>query len=159
MTVLLLCACVAGCVRRRLTIRSNPPGADVYIDDQPIGQTPVSTSFTHYGTRKIRLEMDGRETVDVKQTFRQPWYQYPVLDFITENLWPRELRDERVVDFQMPVKQQVTDRDLLDRAESLRTGARQGYVTPLPQSTPTGAPPASRGELPIPLRPGDRTGL
>ena len=42
-------------VRRRITIKTDPPGALVYIDDQEIGVTPVSTSFTYYGTRKIQI--------------------------------------------------------------------------------------------------------
>ena len=50
---LLLCASQSGCVERRLTIRSNPPGALVYVDDYTIGVTPVSTSFIYYGTRKF----------------------------------------------------------------------------------------------------------
>ena len=71
------------------------------VDDQPIGQTPVSTGFTYYGTRKIQLVKDNFETLTVKQTFNPPWYELPVVEFISENLWPWELRDERVVDFQM----------------------------------------------------------
>ena len=73
-------------VRRRVTIRSTPPGALVYIDDQEIGVTPVSTSFTYYGTRKVQLVKDGYETVTVLRTFKPPWYQLPIIDFVTENL-------------------------------------------------------------------------
>jgi hypothetical protein len=40
---LLTLLAVAGCVQRRMTIRSNPPGALVYVDDYQIGTTPVST--------------------------------------------------------------------------------------------------------------------
>ena len=32
--LLLACLLTTGCVRRRMTIRSNPPGATVYVDDQ-----------------------------------------------------------------------------------------------------------------------------
>src|SRR5688572_10814496 len=32
----------SGCVRRRLNVRSNPPGALVYVDNQQIGTTPCS---------------------------------------------------------------------------------------------------------------------
>src|ERR1700690_4113146 len=59
----------SGCVQRRMTIRSNPPGALVYVDDYEIGTTPVSASFTYYGTRKIRLVKDGYETLTVMQKF------------------------------------------------------------------------------------------
>lgn len=52
-------AAAGGCVQRRMTVRSNPPGALVYVDDYQIGTTPVSTDFIYYGTRKIRLVKDG----------------------------------------------------------------------------------------------------
>src|SRR3990170_268457 len=50
------CATLCGCVLRSLTIDSSPAGAMVYLDDEPIGETPVTTTFTYYGTRKITLE-------------------------------------------------------------------------------------------------------
>ncbi len=88
--LLLCCLSATGCVRRRMTIRSNPPGAMVYVDDQQIGLTPVSTEFTYYGTRKIRLVKDQFETMTTYHTFAAPWYQLPPLDFVTENFWGRE---------------------------------------------------------------------
>jgi hypothetical protein len=127
--VLLVCT-ATGCVRRRLTVRSVPAGATVYVDEQPIGETPVSTSFTYYGTRNIRLVKDNFETLSVKQTFNPPWYQYPVLDFVTENLWPWEIRDERVVDFPMIPQQIVPTERLLERAQELRDSAGQGAIVP-----------------------------
>ena len=39
---ILLCASQVACVQRRFTIRSNPPGARVYVDDYEVGTTPVS---------------------------------------------------------------------------------------------------------------------
>jgi hypothetical protein len=64
---------VTGCVQRRFTIRSNPPGAQVYVDDYEIGTTPVSHDFVYYGTRKIRLVKDGYETLTVYQPMPTPW--------------------------------------------------------------------------------------
>lgn len=125
-----------GCVRRRLTIRSDPAGAVAYVDDQAVGMTPVSTPFTFYGTRKIQLFRDGYETLTVKQKFNPPWYEIPPLDFLVENLWPGEVRDERIVDFQMQPQQIVPNQELLNRAEALRTSTRQGFSTPLPQTPP-----------------------
>lgn len=136
-----------GCVNRRLTIRSNPPGAYVYVDNQPIGYTPVSTHFNYYGTREIRLERDGFETLRVRQKFTPPWYQIPPLDLISENFWPRETRDERVLDFQMQPRDMLAGRTLRDRADALRANSRQGVVTPL--LNPLNAP----GTLPAPVTP------
>jgi hypothetical protein len=68
-----LTVAACGCVQRRMTIRSDPPGALVYVDDYEIGNTPVSTDFVYYGTRKIRLVKDGYETLTVRQPFPVPW--------------------------------------------------------------------------------------
>jgi hypothetical protein len=118
-------------VRRRLTVRTAPAGATVYVDKRPIGQTPVSVPFTYYATREIQLVKDNFETLSVKQTFNPPWYQWPGLDFISENLWPWEIRDERVVDFQMIPQQIVPTERLLENAQQLRDSAGQGAITPL----------------------------
>jgi len=122
--------CLSGCVRRRMTIRSNPPGALVFVDRQQIGVTPVSTKFTYYGTRNIELVKDGRETVKEEHRFRAPWYEWPGIDFFTENLWPGEVRDERILDFELPPQQATAPTDVLGRADQLRNEAQRGLVTP-----------------------------
>jgi hypothetical protein len=130
-----------GCVRRRMTIRSNPPGAVAFVDEQEIGVTPVSAAFTYYGTRKLQLFRDGSETLTVKQPFTAPWYQIPPLDFFFENLWPFEIRDERIVDFDLPPQQNVPNEKVIERGEMLRGSTRAGVLTPLPAAVAT--PPAS----------------
>ncbi|MFT5525837.1 MAG: hypothetical protein ACI9G1_002555 [Pirellulaceae bacterium] len=128
--------CLSGCVRRRLTVRSNPAGARVYIDDQEIGDTPTSVDYTYYGTRKIQLVKDGFRTETVKQEFHPPWYEYPPIDFVVENFWPWELRDERAVDFQMVPQPVVSMEDLRGRAQNLRDRSQQGNITSLESVQP-----------------------
>jgi hypothetical protein len=123
-----------------MTVRTNPPGALVYVDDQEIGTTPVSTAFTYYGTRKIQLMKDGYETLTVKQRFFPPWYEFPVLEFFSENLWPFEVRDEHLLNFQLQPQQILPSERLLQRAEDLRIGARQGSGYALPNATKTPQP-------------------
>ncbi len=109
-----------GCVTRRLTMRSEPAGARVYVGDEEIGTTPVSHDFTYYGTRKIRMVKDGFETLIVNQPIPAPWYQIPPLDFVSENMVPGEIRDERVITYQLtPLKLQGRDQ-LLQKANALR---------------------------------------
>ena len=119
-----------------MTIRSNPPGALVYVDDQEVGVTPASTPFVYYGTRKIQIFADGYEPLTVKQPFPAPWYQIPPLDFVLENVWPWEIRDERVVQFDLQPQQMVQNEKLIERAEMLRGNVQAGVVTPLPTSVP-----------------------
>lgn len=148
-----------------MTIRSNPPGALAYVDNYEIGTTPVSTEFTYYGTREIRLVKDGYETLTVKQRFAPPWYEFPPLDFVSENLVPGELRDHRTLDFQLQPQRIVPSGQLVDRAERLRRGDLQ---TPSPGVPPQGpgarlappgaepAPPGVGGQPVHTLPPGGR---
>jgi hypothetical protein len=129
-----------GCVRRRMTVRTNPPGAAVYVDKHPIGNTPVSVPFTYYGTRSIEVIRDGYRTEKVMRTISPPWYQYPPIDFLTETLWPWELRDERIIDIEMIPEPIVSSPELMKRAEELRLQAAQGVAVSLPPpalTTPT----------------------
>jgi hypothetical protein len=143
-----------------MTIRSNPPGAQVYVDDYPIGKTPVSAPFTFYGTRDIRLVRDGYETLNVKQRFPAPWYQFTPVDLVADNLWPWEVRDERVVDLQMVPQKIVPTEQLLSRAENLRRGTQVGYISPLPNAPPVptaplAPPPALQAPPQFPVPPND----
>ncbi|MDG2384960.1 MAG: PEGA domain-containing protein [Pirellulaceae bacterium] len=144
-----------GCVRRRMTVRTDPPGATVYVDDQEIGTTPVSSSFVYYGTRKIQVVKDGFETETVMNRMRAPWYQIPPLDFFSENLFPREIRDERIIQIEMEPQKVIPTNVLLDRAQQLRTSTIEGYSIPTPPTIESSAPmPPRGGELPPPFRPG-----
>ena len=144
----------SGCVRRRMTIRTNPPGAMVYIDDQPIGVTPLSTNFTYYGVRSIKIFKDRFRTETKLHRFSPPWYQISPLDFVTENFWPFEIRDERVLEFQLVPQAEVSTAELRQRGETLRANVRSGTVSPLVPSQPSAAPV----ELP-PTQPSQRAGL
>ena len=142
----LACASLTGCVQRRMTIRTNPPGALVYVDDYEIGTTPISHNFTYYGTRKIRLVKDGYETLTVMQPIAAPWYQIPPLDFFSENLVPGEIRDRRTLTYQLRPQMVVPPDQLLGRAESLR-----GQVQAPRAAAPTMmGPPLSTPAVPGP---------
>ncbi len=149
-----------GCVQRRMMIRSNPPGALVYVDDYEIGVTPISSNFTYYGQRKIRLVKDGYETLTVMQSIPAPWYQIPPLDFVSENLVPGEIRDRQTFSYQLTPQRVVPTDQLLGRAESLRRGMHTigavGPLSPTPAfpTSPTMLPPE---QIPMPQGIGGRT--
>ena len=111
----------------------------MYVDDYPIGTTPISTDFVYYGTRKVRIVKSGYETLTVLQPIPAPWYQYPVLDFITENVVPGEIRDERVVEYQLQPQVVVPSTQILERGENLRHSAA-GPPVPVPPAVPSYGP-------------------
>jgi hypothetical protein len=161
MLLLGLAVCMAvggGCVQRRMIVRSNPPGALLYVDDKEIGMTPCATSFTYYGKRKFRLVKDGYETLTEMRWIPPPWYEFPPLDFVSENFVPGQIRDNRVVDFQLSPQAVVPSEQLLSRAEELRSGshaaaAASGGNTP-PSGTGVVPPGAHPQPEPIPAPPG-----
>jgi hypothetical protein len=95
----------------------------LYVDDNEIGTTPISTSFVFYGTRKITLVKDGYETLTVMQTFPTPWYEVMPLDFFSENVVPGEIRDQRTLDFQLKPQVPLSREQMMARAEELRRGS------------------------------------
>ncbi|MGO8748870.1 MAG: PEGA domain-containing protein [Thermoguttaceae bacterium] len=146
-----------------MMIRTNPPGAMVYIDEYPVGTTPIAVDFTYYGTRKIRLVKDGYETKTLLQSVPTPWYEYVPLDFISENLVPGQIRDHRTFEYPLEPQLVVPTGQLRERAEALRartqtSGIVQTYPNPPPglappPALPNAAPPGTPGPATEPMPP------
>lgn len=119
--VVLATSLLGGCVERRFVITSNPPGATVYRDGTQLGVTPVDDPFVYYGVNEYVLVLDGFETLKVKQPAPPPWYEFPPLDFLAENLWPFKVRDVRRPEpYQLQPLQTPNPNQVLDRAQQLR---------------------------------------
>ena len=118
----------AGCqsVARRLTVRSDPPGALVMIDGREIGYTPASVDFTYYATREITLVKDGYQTLTTLQAMPTPVYQYPGIDFISDNFLPVTVTNRHDVLYRMRTAVNPPTDELLNRADALRGQARIG---------------------------------
>jgi hypothetical protein len=121
-----------GCVERRYTIRTNPPGALVYVNGEELGPSPVSQSYTYYGPREIVLVADGQQTQKIIQPVDAPWYDNVLTDFFTENLLPFTIRDEREFAYEMTPATSPAVGDLVGRAEAMRG---QGQQPPPPRRT------------------------
>lgn len=126
---LLLAGLAGGCVERRFVITSDPPGAIVYDENNiPIGATPVDKPFTYYGKYRFTLVKDGYQTMVVEENIRPPWYQYFLLDFLSENVIPYQFRDIRRMgaDTGYPLQpmQIVPPEPVLKSAEELRVFGR-----------------------------------
>jgi hypothetical protein len=145
---------LSGCVTRRMTIITDPPGATVYVDDFEVGTTPCSVSYVYYGTRKIVLIKDGFETRTLMQEFPTPWYQYFPVDFVTENLIPWEIRDERTVEYKLLPQIMVPVEQIQLRGEELRQNVQgQRLLNPPPLVLPT---PQAPNRAPLQLELGSQ---
>jgi len=121
-----------GCVERRYTIRTDPPGALVIANGEPIGTTPVSKSFNFYGDRSFRMIKEGYETKDVVAHFPAPWFDNVLTEFFTENLIPYTFRDEIEFSYALTPATPADGTDVYNRGEAVRT---QGQAPPIPRST------------------------
>lgn len=127
LVVLTTLTSLSGCVHRRMTINSNPPGARVLLDGEEIGETPTSVDFTHYGTREISLQKDGYDTLKTLQTVPPPWYQIFPIDFFADNLLPYQLTNRHEFNYQLqPSSTIVPTQELLGRANALRSETHAG---------------------------------
>ncbi len=147
---LLACLPSAGCVTRRVLITSSPSGAMVYRNGQPIGVTPVEEPFTYYGKYHYRLVRDGCEPTDFYPDLVAPWYQYPGIDFITENVIPWQFRDRPVLHFQLPPARVIRHDDIRGRANQLQEMSKG--IQPPPDAQP--GPRTRARERPAPVVPG-----
>ena len=127
----------AGCIERKMVLRSEPPGAVAWIDDERVGVTPCETPFSHYGTRRVVLEYrredflkanGGAVPPGFEAGFRRvgadaplvvPRYQWPVLDVVMEIVIPFTVTDAQefvyVLEPAEPLPTGPGDRERLDR--------------------------------------------
>jgi len=128
--LLLLAACgvcsSSGCVYRRLVVRSDPPGAQVILDGQEVGITPVAVPFTYYGTRQLTLVKPGYETRTELVKIPTPWYQVLPLDFVSDNFLLHQVNDRHEIAWQLTPQGVVPLEKLQERADSLRSEAHIG---------------------------------
>lgn len=115
-----------GCVHRRVTIRTDPPGAQVVVGGQEIGYSPASFDITWYGTEEVTLLKDGYENQTQFVKIRRPWYQVPPLDFVTDNFLPFRVKDQHDFTFPLTPRTLVPRGDLIERGDAFRSESLLG---------------------------------
>jgi hypothetical protein len=140
-----------GCVERQLIIESNVPNAQVYIDHEPAGPAPAYIAFGYYGKYNITIVHPGSEVFSRDIPLATPWYEYPVIDFASEVLWPFVIRDTRRYCFNLEELPKTRVDDLVVNAEALR---QRAYNLPVPEHpAPPKSPPPQPGAGPSVLPP------
>ncbi len=119
-----LVGAACGCVERRYTVRTDPPGAQVIVNGESLGPAPASHNFYYYGDREITLVLDGYETKTLIQPINAPWWDNYLTEFFTENLVPWVIRDERDFTYKLEPARSPTQEEVQARAEALRSEAQ-----------------------------------
>ncbi|MBI2884992.1 MAG: PEGA domain-containing protein [Candidatus Omnitrophica bacterium] len=95
------CLLITGCLHRSLTIKSNPPGAVIFVNDHKMqGVTPYTYDFEWYGWHRIALVKDGYERTDDLTLLKAPPYMWIPFDLVMEVV-PFQVRDNRVLSYQL----------------------------------------------------------
>lgn len=148
---------LTGCrTHRYLEISSTPPGAQVRLDDQAVGVTPLRVPFEHYGTRRVTYYLPGYRTSSRRIHVDPRWYGVFPLDILTEVLLPLGLTDRRRVHQDLvqgeEVMSQPSLRSVIERANALRHSGPEG-PRDLPEVRPSvvpSEPSAPDAQAPIP---------
>ena len=82
-------------MHQSLTIRTEPPGAAVYVNDVLKGKSPLTYDFQWYGWYRLTLRKDGYERLDDRKLLRAPAYLWIPFDVMME-LLPVPVSDARV---------------------------------------------------------------
>ena len=122
-TVIIAMANCPACVRRTITITTEPPNARVFLNDQEVGRSAVSTDFLWYGDYDVTIRKEGYETLQTHWTLKAPWYEHIPLDFFAEVLWPGQLHDAHAQHFVLETAKTPTQEEVISRAVETRDRA------------------------------------
>ncbi len=122
-----LVAATPACVRRTIKITTEPPNARVFLNDQEIGRSEVTTDFLWYGDYDVTIRKEGYQTLQTNWTVKAPWYQWVPFDFFAEVLWPGQLHDQHERHFVLEEAQAPTQEELVGRAVETRERALDAH--------------------------------
>jgi hypothetical protein len=128
-----------GCgVERQMTVRSDPPGALVYLNGEEVGRTPLTRDFLWYGKYDVQLRKEGYQTVRTGTNVTAPWWQWVPFDLVAE-LMPVRLKDRHTLSYAMkPASTQPADASqMLQNAADYRGKLESSHVATRPTSGPT----------------------
>lgn len=150
----LLTGGLGGCVRRTITITSEPEGALCWLNGREVGRTPVTVDFLFYGKYDVQLTHEGYEPLLTFGDAKSPLWDTLPIDLATE-LWPGETHSDIRWHFVMETR--TTDRDaLIDRAKQLRE--KMLLEAPIPPGSPetvNGLTPTPAGATTAPETPAE----
>jgi hypothetical protein len=117
---LLVLIVLAGCVERELKINTKPQGALVALNDEEIGESPVTVSFNWYGDYCVRISKEGYETLNTHRDLKGPWYDHFPFDFFAQIVNPNRIVDSYEWTFELSPRKQISRDELIQDARELK---------------------------------------
>lgn len=114
-----------GCIDRRFVVETNVPGAQVFVNGNPVGPSPADTGWEYPGRYEFRIVAPGYEPLTQCRLVKARWYDYAPFDFMLGVLWPFHVEDVRRFQFELSPARQVNAAEVEARAEEMRNRVRQ----------------------------------
>ena len=111
---------LTACVRRTVTITTDPQGAAVTLNDEEVGTSPLTVDFLWYGDYDVIVRKAGYETLHTHEKLDAPWYQVPPLDFVSEVLVPFPIHDRHTMSFSLEHAKPIDKEQLVQDAVEIR---------------------------------------
>jgi len=111
---------LGGCVERKLTINTEPQGALVFLNDEEIGESPVTVNFQWYGDYNVRIRKEGYETLKTHRDLKSPWYDEIPFDFFAQVIYPGRIVDSYEWTFELSPKRQISRDELIRKAQEAK---------------------------------------
>lgn len=111
---------LGGCVERKLTINTEPQGALVFLNDEEIGESPVTLNFEWYGDYNVRIRKEGFETLKTHRELKSPWYDEIPFDFFAQIVYPKRIVDSYEWTFELSPKRQINRDELIENARKAK---------------------------------------
>jgi hypothetical protein len=152
LALLAAAALSGGCLKRTISVTTEPPGALVWINDVEVGRTPLETDFTFYGKYDVRIRREGYEPLITSAKADTPVQELPGIDLLAEAM---PVRFTNVVRWHwdlVPLAEQSQNKEqaeqaLIARANDLRAQIPAKPAAEAPKadaSKPDAAPPAAK---------------
>jgi hypothetical protein len=123
------------------------------MNDQEIGRTPFSKTFTWYGTFDVQVRKEGYQTIKAETPVIAPWWQWLPFDLLAEIL-PIRLEDRHDVAYSLKPSSDVqTDPEaIVQRGQALRERLESSQF-PQPATRPTTKPAKVKPKQPaVPVK-------
>jgi hypothetical protein len=111
---------LGGCVERKLMINTEPQGALVILNDEQIGESPVTVNFNWYGHYNVRIREEGYETLKTHKDLKSPWYDEFPFDFFAQIVYPGRIVDSYEWTFELSPKRDITRDELIRKAQEAK---------------------------------------
>jgi len=114
---LMLLLSVSACVDRKLTVKTVPDNADVFVDGTHVGSSPVTLPFTYYGTVEIVVRKPGYRTERHLETRQPPEFQQFPYDLYYETMTRDLYVDHRTYFYSLaPTSPEERNREAVEAA-------------------------------------------